>query len=172
MCIQLKEEKIAFFVIALKYTFPKRKINVRKNWLRDHTSWASCEIGKKIECLFKILSTSCFLFSLHQSTLSILCSRIQSCMLSLMNKVDRWFASVACFVWGTKLFFPTMMTQNKFRCRLLGSIIYFLVVCFFLLNCSGLSCVTMHYNFYKVISPEALIHFCGKVFGRWRFAPR
>ena len=39
--------------------------------------------------LIKGILKSCFLISLHQGTLSILCFRIQDYMLSLMNEVDQ-----------------------------------------------------------------------------------
>ena len=59
------------------------RINVLKDWLRDHTSWAPCGIEMKIKDILK----SWFWISLHQGTLSILCSKIQGYMLSLMNEV-------------------------------------------------------------------------------------
>ena len=52
--------------------------------MRDHTSWAPCGIEIKIRGILK----SWFWISRHEGTLSILCSRIQSYILSLMNKVD------------------------------------------------------------------------------------
>ena len=55
-------------------------------------------IDMKIEGPLRIISISCFLFSLHQGMFSILCSRIQSCMLSLINGVDPYIAFAACFV--------------------------------------------------------------------------
>ena len=60
------------------------RINIQKDWLRDHTSWAPCGIEMKVKGILK----SWFWISLHQGTLFILCSRIQGYMLSLMNKVD------------------------------------------------------------------------------------
>ena len=50
---------------------------------------------------------SCFLILLHQGTFSLLCSRIQGYLLSLMNKVDPCVASATCFVWNAKPVFPT-----------------------------------------------------------------
>ena len=85
-------------------TLFQRKINVCKNWLRDHSSWIPCEIGMKIEGILK----SCFLILLHQGTLSLLCSKIQGYMLSLMNKVDPCVASAVSFVWDAKPIFPTV----------------------------------------------------------------
>ena len=40
--------------------------------------------------------------------LSLLCSRIQDCMLSLMNEVDPCVASIVGFVWDAKLVFLTL----------------------------------------------------------------
>ena len=93
-------------------TLFQRKINVCKNWLRDHSSWIPCEIGMKIECILK----SCFLISLHQRTLSVLCSRIQGYILSLINEIDHYIASTACFVWDAKLVFPTGCTSKNCLC--------------------------------------------------------
>ena len=44
--------------------------------------------------------------------LSILCSRIQSCMLSLMNEVDPYVTFAACFVWDAKMDFPTIIIKK------------------------------------------------------------
>ena len=82
------------------------KINVHKNWLKDHSSWALCGIGMKI----KGFLNPCFLFSLHQGTFFVLYSRTQGYMLSLMNEVDPCVASTACFVWDAKPVFPTIPT--------------------------------------------------------------
>ena len=60
------------------------RINVHKDWLRNHSSRAPCGIGMLIRGILK----SCFWISLHQGTLSILCSRIQGYMLTLMNEID------------------------------------------------------------------------------------
>ena len=49
---------------------------------------------------------SYFLILLHQGTLSVLCSRIQGYMLSLMNEVDPCVASTVGFVWDVKPVFP------------------------------------------------------------------
>ena len=62
-----------------------------------------CRIEMKIEGTLRIISISCFLFSLHHDMLSIYCSRIQSCMLSLMNGVNPCVAFATCFVWDAKL---------------------------------------------------------------------
>ena len=80
--------------------------------MRDYTSWAPCGIVIKIEGFLKILFAYYFLFSLHQGTLSILCSRIQSCMLSLMNEVNPCVASVACFVWDANLRFQQVELES------------------------------------------------------------
>ena len=77
------------------------KINVYKNWLKDHSSWTPCGIGMKIEGILK----SCFWILLHQGTLSFLCFRIQCYMLSIMNEVDYCVASAVGFVWDAKLVF-------------------------------------------------------------------
>ena len=62
--------------------------------MRDNSSWAPCEIGMKVEGILK----SCFLILLHQGTLSLLYSRIQGYMLSLMNEIDPCVASAVGFV--------------------------------------------------------------------------
>ena len=62
--------------------------------MRDHTSLAQCKIEMKIVGLLRIQSISCFWFLLNQGKLSILCSRIQDCMLSLMKKIDPCVASL------------------------------------------------------------------------------
>ena len=69
--------------------------HIHINWLRDHTSWASCGIEMKIRGILK----SWFWISLHQGTLSILCSRIQGYMLSLMNDVDPWLLLPLCVLY-------------------------------------------------------------------------
>ena len=97
--------------------------------MRDHTSWVPCGIGIKIEGLLN----SCFWISLHQGTFSILCSRIQGCMLSLMNEVDRCVASDTCFVWNAKPCFPTqcsLVIPANPRCWFLSFV--FLAWCWFL----------------------------------------
>jgi len=40
---------------------------------------------------------------------TLLCSRIQGYMLSLINKIDPCVAFVACFVWDAKPVFPTLL---------------------------------------------------------------
>ena len=54
------------------------KINIQKDRLRDHFFGAPCGIGMLIRGILK----SWIWISLHQGTLSILCSRIQGYMLS------------------------------------------------------------------------------------------
>ena len=49
-----RRENIFFSEESFEYIFPERKINVLKNRLRDHSSWAPCEIGMKIKGIFKI----------------------------------------------------------------------------------------------------------------------
>ena len=66
-----------------------------KDWLRDHTSWAPCRIEMKIKGILKFW----FWFSRHQGTLSTLCSRIQSYMLSFMNEVDLWLLLPLCVLY-------------------------------------------------------------------------
>ena len=59
-----------------------------RNWLRDHTSWAHCEIGVKIERHLKS-NLHLFWISLHQGTLS--CSlflKLRRYMQSHMSEVD------------------------------------------------------------------------------------
>ena len=78
-----------------------------KNWLRDHSSWAPCGIGMKIEGILKSFFFIFFFILLHQGMLSLPYSRIQDYMLSLMNEVDPYVASAVGFVWDAKLVFPT-----------------------------------------------------------------
>ena len=71
------------------------RINVHKDWLRDHSSRAPYGIRMMIRGILK----SWFLISLHQGTLSILCSRIQAYMLSLMNEVDSCLLLPLCVLY-------------------------------------------------------------------------
>ena len=79
----VKRKEINFLHKEKKKDFSLR-INVQKDWMRDHTSWAPCGIEMKIKGILK----SWFWISLHQVTFSILWSRIQDYMLSFMNEVD------------------------------------------------------------------------------------
>ena len=90
----IKKRENSFSIQNLGNTFFKRKINVHKNWLGDHSSWETCGIEMKIEDILKF----CFWISLHQGMLSFLCSRIQDYMLSFMNEVDSCVASVVGIV--------------------------------------------------------------------------
>ena len=94
----IKRKENSFYLQNLGNTLFQRKINVHKNWLRDHSSWAPWRIGMKIERILKFF----FWISLHQGTLSLLCFRIQGYMLSLMNEVDPCVASAMGFVWDAK----------------------------------------------------------------------
>ena len=71
------------------------RINVHKNWLRDHSSWAPCGVEIKIKSIPK----SWFWISQYQGTLSILCFRIQGYMLSLMNEVYSWLLLLLCVLY-------------------------------------------------------------------------
>ena len=71
------------------------RINVQKDWLRDHTSWAPYGIEMKIKGILKYW----FWISLYQGTLSILCSRIQGYMLSLMNEADPCLLLLLCILY-------------------------------------------------------------------------
>ena len=76
--------------------------------MRDHRSCAPCEIEMKIEDFLKILSISYFWVSLPQDMLSILCSWIQDCLLSLMNRVD------SCVAFATsKILLRSKKGHNK-----------------------------------------------------------
>ena len=77
--------------------------------MRDHSFWALCGIRMKIEGILKF----CFLISLHQGTLSFLCSKIQGYMLSLMNEVEHYVASAMGFVWDAKLVFQIGLTYHN-----------------------------------------------------------
>ena len=74
------------------------RINVHNDWLRNHSSRAPCEIGMLIRGIIK----SWFWISQHQVTLSILCSRIQGYMLSLMNEVDLCLLLLLCVLYEIK----------------------------------------------------------------------
>ena len=98
------------------------RINVQKNWLRDHTSWALCGIGMKIKGILK----SCFWISLHQGTPS--CSlflKLRNSMLSHMNEVDPCVAFAMGFVWDEKLVFPTIGIKANFISYLCNMLIGF-----------------------------------------------
>jgi len=71
------------------------RINVHKDWLRDHSSRVPCGI----EMLIRGILKSCFWISFHQGMLSILCFRIQSYMLSLMNEVDPYLLLLLCVLY-------------------------------------------------------------------------
>ena len=90
----MMKRKKKFFSTRRRRIFLLR-INIHKDWLRDHTSWAQCGIEMKIKGILKFW----FWFSLHQGMLFILCSRIQGCMLSLMNKVDPWLLLPLCVLY-------------------------------------------------------------------------
>ena len=63
--------------------------------------------------LIRGILKSWFWILLHQGTLSILCSRIQGYILSLMNEVNLCFvASAVCFVWDAKPDFATKSTLS------------------------------------------------------------
>ena len=66
-----------------------------KDWLRDHTSWVPCGIEMKAKGILK----SWFWISLHQGTISILCSRIQGYMLSFINEVDPFLLLPLCVLY-------------------------------------------------------------------------
>ena len=101
-----KKKRNNFSLQNLENTLFKRKNYVHKNWLGDHPSWAPYGIGMRIEDILKF----CFWISLNQCMLSLLCSRIQGYMLSLMNEVDPYVASAVGFVWDAKpIFFNTFM---------------------------------------------------------------
>ena len=65
------------------------------NWLRYYTSIALCGFKMNINGILKSL----FWISLHQGMLSILCSRIQGCMLFLINEVDLWSLHPLCVLY-------------------------------------------------------------------------
>ena len=50
---------------------------------------------------------SCLWILLHQGMFSLLCSKIQGYMLSLMNEVDPCVTSAVGFIWDAKPVFPT-----------------------------------------------------------------
>ena len=66
MYIWWKEKKIVFLYKEKKKDFSLR-INVQKDWLRDHTSWAPCEIEMKIKGILK-----CFGFEFYRTKVRFL----------------------------------------------------------------------------------------------------
>ena len=103
----IKRRENSFSLQNLGNILFQKKINVLKNWLRDHSSWATCGIGMKIEGILKF----CFWILLPQGTFSLLCSRIQDYMLSLMNEVDPCVTFAVGFVWDAKPIFPTSISM-------------------------------------------------------------
>ena len=89
-----KEKKSVFLHMEKNKDFSLR-IYVQKDWLRDHTSWASCRIEMKIKGILKFW----FWISLYQGTLSILYSRIQGYMLSFMNEVNLYLLLPLCVLY-------------------------------------------------------------------------
>ena len=93
MYVWLKEEKTVFPCNIFWIHFSKRKINVLKNWLRDHSSWALYGIVIKIEGLLN----SCLLNFTASSTLSLICSRIQGYMRYKTNFFQQlWGQNFTC----------------------------------------------------------------------------
>ena len=90
----MKRKENSFSLQGEEEGLPLR-INAHKDWLRDHSSWAPCGIEMKIKGILK----SWFWISQHQGTLSILCSRIQGYMLSLMNEVNPWLLLLLCVLY-------------------------------------------------------------------------
>ena len=85
------------------------RINVHKDWLRDHSSWAPCGI----EMLIRGILKSCFWILLHQGTLSILCSRIQGYMLSLLNEVDSYLLLLLCVLYDMQNQFLQQLVSKR-----------------------------------------------------------
>ena len=90
------------------------RINIYKDWLRDHSPWAPCGIGMLIRGILK----SCFWISLHQGTLSILCFRIQVYMLSLMKKVDSCLLLPLCVLYEmqNQIFQQLVLERSSIPC--------------------------------------------------------
>ena len=106
----IKRREKSFSLQVFWNSLFQRKINVHKNWLRHHSSWAPCGIWMKIKGILK----SCFWILLHQDMLSFLYSRIQDYMLSIINEVDSCVASAVSFVWDVKPIFPTFGIRARF----------------------------------------------------------
>ena len=113
MYVWWKEKKTVFLYVEKKKDFSLR-IYVQKDWLRDHTSWAPFGIEMKIKGILK----SWFWISLHQGMLSILCSRIQGYMLSLMNEVDPWLLLSLCVLYKmqNQIFQQLVSEQSSISC--------------------------------------------------------
>ena len=102
MYVWLKEEKTVFLcsIFWLHFSFGK------STYLK--TDWETTHLRHCVDLGWRLKVFSSLVFSLHQGTLSALCSRIQGYMLSLINEVDPCVASAVGFVWDAKLAFPTL----------------------------------------------------------------
>ena len=106
--------------------------------MRDHFSWEPCGIEMKIKGIFK----SWFWISLHQGTLSILCSRIQGYMLSFMNEVYLWLLLPLCVLYEM---------QNQF---LQQGMLYISSCLIFISVCTTVITFVIH----RSIIHESIIH--------------
>ena len=105
--------KVKKIVISLQWEEElSLRINVHKDWLRDHSSRAPCEI----EMLIRGILKSWFWISLHQGTLSILCFRIQGYMLSLMNKIDSYLLLPLCVEMQNHIFQHLVLEWSSISC--------------------------------------------------------
>ena len=104
----IKRWENSFSLRNLGNTLFQRKINVHKNWLKNHSFWEPCGIGMKIKSILKCW----FWIPLHKGTFSLLCSKIQGYMLSLMNEINPCITSAVGFVWDAKPIFPTMVSKQ------------------------------------------------------------
>ena len=103
----LKDEKVVFLYRILEIYFSKRKsMYSRIDWETTHLGQHE-ELGWRL----KVFSSFFFLILLPQGTFSLLCSKIQDYMLSLINKVDPCVTSAIGFVWDAKPIFPTSISM-------------------------------------------------------------
>ena len=109
MYLWWKEKKTVFLYKEKKKDF-SLKIYIQKDWLRDHSFRAPCRIELKIRGILK----SWFWISLHQGMFSILCSKIQGYMLSLMNEVDPWLLLPLCVLYEMQnQFFQQLVSERS-----------------------------------------------------------
>ena len=114
------------------------RINVHKDWLRDHSSRALCGI----EMLIKGILKSCFWISLHQGMFSIFYSRIQGYVLYLMNEVDSCLLLPLCVLYEM---------QNQF---LQQGMLYISSCLIFISVCTTVITFVIH----RSIIHESIIH--------------
>ena len=109
-----KEKKSVFLYKEKKKVFSLR-INVQKDWLRDHTFWAPCGTKMKIKSVPKYFWSFVLNFTAPRYTILFLNSKIY--IMHVINhewNKSMFVASVVCFVWDTKPDFPTIGIRARF----------------------------------------------------------